>query len=167
MTTLTSSINVKFTGTQAGTPDKGAVSHAVADSIARSFTNGVAVNQANQMFVDTRTVAGSSNDDIDLAGILIDQLGTTVTFTSIKALLITSDLANGDVLNVGAAAANGFSTMYGASTDLVKVHPGGLMLLSNPTAAGYIVTAGTGDILRVANADASSATYTIYLIGTV
>lgn len=33
-----------------------------------SFTNGTGANQANEAFVDTRTLAASATEDLDLAG---------------------------------------------------------------------------------------------------
>jgi len=166
MSTFTGTMKINFSGTQAATPDKGSAAHSVAQAVNQAFANGTAADQANQMYVDTRTIAGSSNDDIDLAASLVDELGATITFTSIKGFLITSDAANGDVLNIGAGT-NAFFSFFGDTTDILKVHPGGTAMLVNPTAAGYAVTASTADILRIANADASSATYTIYLIGTI
>jgi hypothetical protein len=166
MSTFTGSMKINFAGTQAASPDKGSAAHSVAQAVNQAFANGTAANQANQMFVDTRTVSGSSNDDLDLSGSFVDELGATIAFTSIKGFLITSDAANGDVLNIGAGT-NPFFSFFADSTDILKVHPGGTAMLVNPTAAGYAVTASTADILRIANADASSATYTIYLIGTI
>ena len=40
------------------------------------------------------------------------------------------------------------------------------MLIASPTAAGWLVTAGTGDLLKIANGGAGSAVdYDIILIG--
>lgn len=128
--------------------------------------DGVGVNQADRLFTDQRTISASSNDDLDLAGSLADAFGQTITFARIKAILIKAAAANVNDLVVGAAAANAFVGPFGASTHTVKVRPGGFLLLACPDATGWAVTAGTGDILRIANgAGGSSVTYDIVLIG--
>jgi hypothetical protein len=48
----------------------------------------------------------------------------------------------------------------------VKLKPGGLMLLVAPTAAGFPVVAGTGDLLNIVNANAgASGAYDIVVVG--
>lgn len=133
-----------------------------------TWTTGTGLNQANAIFSDQRTIAASSNDDLDLAGGLTDGLGATLTFTRIKAILIFAAVANVNNVVMGNAAANGFVGPFGAATHTLSVRPGGLEVLMAPDATGYAVTAGTGDILRIANsAGGSSVVYDIVLIGTV
>lgn len=52
------------------------------------------------------------------------------------------------------------------SSDIINIRPGGALILLAPDATGYAVTAGTGDLLRIANsAGSTSVTYDIILIG--
>ena len=47
-----------------------------------------------------------------------------------------------------------------------QMQPGGTLLLVAPNAAGYAVTAGTGDLLKVANSGGSTGvTYDIVIVG--
>lgn len=130
------------------------------------FTNGSGANQAADLYAASRTVALSANDDIDLSGVLLNNLGTTLAFTKIKAIRIRADSANPGDLLVGPAAANGFLAPFNAAADRVRVAPGGVLELINPSAAGWAVTAGTADLLRVTNGSGSgSATYKIEILG--
>lgn len=163
---LSGSVNVILKSAFSETQDIGSKSYAANKNYNQAFANGTGINQANQIWTDTRTISGSSNDDIDLAGVLTDVYGTTLTFTSIKAIIINSLATNGNALNVGAGT-NPFLTMFGDATDIIVVRPGGTFAIINPEANGYAVTASTGDILRIANADASDATYDIIIIGEI
>jgi len=128
--------------------------------------DGVGVNQADRLFTDQRTITASANDDLDLAAVLTDAFGQVITFARVKAILIVAAAANVNDLVVGAAAANAFVGPFGASTHTIKVRPGGMLLLACADATGWAVTAGTGDILRVANgAGGSSVVYDIIIIG--
>ena len=77
-------------------------------------------------------------------------------------------LADGRVATIGEDGANGFVTWLNAAADKVKINPGGMFALYDPSAAAYAVTASTGDILRITETGSSNAvTYNIILIGTV
>jgi hypothetical protein len=128
------------------------------------LADGTGADQANRIWHDTRTVNASSSDDIDLTAVLTDAFGATLTFARIKALLIRAAAGNGDVLNVGGDAAALVGWVADAS-DIVKVRPGGLLLLAAPDATAYASTATTADILQIANPDDEAATYDIVLIG--
>lgn len=133
-----------------------------------SLKNGTGGNQANQLFTDTRTLAASTSEDLDLSGVLTNPLGASITFTKIKAIIIESSSANANDVIVGGAPSNGLSTPFGDVSDKVKVKPGGLFCLIAPDANGYAVTAGTGDLLRVANGGSGSTVeYSIIVIGVV
>ena len=128
--------------------------------------DGTGLNQASKTYSATRTVAASANDDIDLAGVLTDILGLApLTFLTVKAIVIRAADANVSNLSVGPAPANGFLGPFNAAADRVTVRPGGAFVIAAPQ-TGFTVTAGTGDILRVANGAGGSATYTIEITGT-
>lgn len=131
-----------------------------------SFADGAGAGQAQKIFSDTRTLAASATEDLDLAGSLTDAFGATLTFTEIKAILIKAAAGNANNVIVGGASSNQFATPFGAGTHTLTVRPGGLLLLAAGDATGYGVTAGTGDLLKIANsAGGTSVTYDIVLIG--
>lgn len=148
--------------------DVGSVTYPINFTSSTTFSNGTGDDQANRAFVDTRTLAASSSEELDLAGGLTDAFGNTLTFTKVKALIITAADANTNQVHVGGAASNGITSFCVAANDIMRVMPGGTLAMIAPQNAGYFVVAGTGDLLKIANsAGGTSVTYTIIIIGTV
>lgn len=133
-------------------------------SVQFGFTNGAGANQCDRVWADQRVLNASTNDDLDLAGVLTDVFGVTLTFARIKGMLIRSSAANTQQFTVGAAT-NPFVSWATGTTPAVVVRPGGLFLLVGPDATGYTVTAATADILRIANGAGAAVTYDIVLFG--
>jgi hypothetical protein len=133
-----------------------------------AFANGTGANQANQTFVDTRTLSASATENLDMAGGLSDAFGTVLTMTRIKALMIQAAPGNTNDVLVGGAASNAISSIFGDVTDVVKIKQGGMLMLVAPDANGYAITATTADLLKIANsAGGTSVTYTIAILATV
>lgn len=165
---FTGRLDVKIAGTYGVDIDIGNRSYTLSKTYTNSFANGTAAEQANSIFTDTRTVAASSNDDLDVAGGITDAFGNTITFTNIKMIIVNAAAANTNDVLIGAEGTNPFSTFFGDATDKLILKPGGTFCLSNPGADGYGVTASTGDILRLANSSSgTSVTYDIVIIGEV
>jgi hypothetical protein len=134
-----------------------------------NLTSGTGAGAADLMFSDTRTIAASSDDDLDLAGGLTDNLGTALTFVKVKALIVVAAAANTNNVLIGGDATSTFLTWVESEPDAVVLRPGaGLALFAGPAdATGYAVTASTGDLLRISNSGAgSSVTYDIVIVGT-
>ncbi len=131
-----------------------------------NLTSGTGVNQATKLYSATRTLAASTTEDLDLAGVLLDAFGAALVFTAVKGLIVASSAANVNNVVVGGAATNGFINWVADPTDKVNVRPGGVLALFAPDATGYAVTAATGDLLRVGNGGAgTSVTYDIVVLG--
>ncbi len=131
-----------------------------------TLTSGTGANQASNVFSDTRTLAASGSESLDLAGVLTNAFGAVLTFTKIKAIIITAEATNTNDVVVGGAATNAFASMFGAATDKIKVKPGGAFAIVAPDVNGFAVTAGTGDLLQIANSGAGTGvTYDIIIIG--
>ena len=133
-------------------------------TIQKEFTNGTGTGQANLIFRDQRTLADGANESLDLAGVLTDPFGTVLTFAKVKIILI-ENLSTTQTLTVGGATSNQFINWVGTATDSIKIPPGGFFAISAP-AAGYAVTAGTGDLLKVANSAGAACTYNVVILGT-
>ncbi len=162
--TLTSNVSVTVQAIDAKT---GALSNprdVLSKSIQKSFSNGTGNNQADKIFRDQRTLADGANESLDLAGMLTDPFGATLTFVKVKAVII-ENLSTTQTLTVGGAASNQFINWVGAATDTVKIPPGGFFAISAPL-AGFGVTAGTGDLLKVLNSAGAACTYNVIVIGT-
>lgn len=149
-----------------GAPDLGTARHDLNLARSYAFSDGTGVDQANALFADKRTLAASASEDLDLAGGITDALGATLTLSAVKAIRIHAAAANGGNITVGGAAANAFIGPFGAAAHTVSIPPNGIVELINPSAAGWAVVAGTGDLLRVTNANAGAAAdYTIEILG--
>lgn len=133
------------------------------------LTDGTTANKADLLFADQRTVASASNDDLDLAGVLADAFGTTITAAELVAILLINEprsgTANTTDLTIGGGS-NPVSGFLGGTTPTIgPIKPGGVFLLGAGDAAGIgSVAAGTGDILRIANSSGASATYQIAIL---
>lgn len=162
---VSATINIDVTGTLSGTNDLGSPRMPFSLNEIVSFTPGSAAGQANLVFPDTRTIAASGNDDIDLSGVLSGVFGGTLAFTAVRAIIIRASAANTNNLVIGNAPSNQFLGPLGAAAHTLAIRPGDELVLTARN-AGWTVTAGTGDILRIANGGSgTSVTYDIIIIG--
>lgn len=139
----------------------------VTQTVDVTLVDGTAAGAADLMFSDQRTLAASANEDLDLAGVLADVLGTTLTMVRVKGLYIAAAAGNTNDVVVGAAAANQWATLLNAA-GTVTLRPGAVFMATAGVAdaTAWAVTASTGDLLRVANsAGGTSVTYDIVVIG--
>ena len=131
-----------------------------------AITSGTGANQADQLWSDTRTLALSTGEDLDLAGGITDVYGNVLTMARVKMIYITAASTNGSTISVGGASATQFVGWVANSSDIVKIRPGGGFMLIAPDATAYVVGAGTADLLKVLNDDgAAGATYSIIIVG--
>jgi len=146
--------------------DLGTAKIPLTKDLSLTFSNGTGANKAQAVFADNRSLAASASEDLDLSGALVDVYGNTISFATIKAILVVADSTNGSTLSIGGAATNAFVNWVANASDIVKIRSGGFLLLAAPDVTGYPVTAGTGDLLHIANDDAGAgAIYDIMLIG--
>lgn len=165
--TYTGTVKLSVVGTLLKDIDIGTVSHLVNYTASNTLTNGTGADSANMVWVDTRTLTASSSENLDLAGVLVNALGTTLTFTKIKGIIVAASSANTNNVVIGGNA-NALVNWVGNANDVVNVTPGGIFCLTAPGATAYAVTASTGDILQIANSSSgTSVTYDIILIGVV
>lgn len=138
-------------------------------SYAKSFawSTGAAINQADRAFADTRTIAASGTDDLDLSGTALqDVLGANLALVRVKLIAIYAYAANTNSVVIGNAAATQFVGPFGSATHTITLPPNGLFMVTAPTAAGWTVGAGASDLLRVANSGAgTSVTYDVVILG--
>jgi hypothetical protein len=128
------------------------------------FVAGVAAGQISKSFVDTRPLAASIGEDLDLAGPLVDPLGQPAVFANVKLMYFKAAETNVNPVIVGNAAANGFIGPFGAATHTIAIQPGDAWLITNRV--GWTVAAGTGDLLHVLNGGAgTSVSYDVILLG--
>lgn len=167
MTISTTVATISIKGSVVGTIDIGEALHNIALSGSQTFDNGTGANQADMIFTDTRTLSASATENLDLAASLTNAFGTTLTFTKVKAILITAATGNTNAVQVTRPASNGVP-LFMAAGDGIALTPGGVFYAAWPDASGVAVTASTGDLITITNsAGGTSVTYNVLIIGTV
>lgn len=130
------------------------------------LAEGTGANSADRMFHDQRTIAASGTEDLDLAGSLSGPFGNTLTYVELRAILISASSSNTNNVRVTRPASNGVP-LFLAASDGIDIPPGGVFLWSCPADGKVTVTAGTGDLITVANSSSgTSVTYDVVIIGT-
>lgn len=164
MAGVAATIEVGIHGKQSGTGDLATPQVPISIDEIMEFSAGTAaVGQANILFQDTRTIAASGTDDLDVAGVLGDALGATIAAAEIVAIFVKAHEGNTNNVNVTRPASNGVP-MFLAAGDGFALGPGDFFIRTNR--AGVGVTAATGDLITLANSGAgTSVTYDVVIIG--
>ncbi|MEQ8409128.1 MAG: hypothetical protein RKH07_12715 [Gammaproteobacteria bacterium] len=162
---LTAQVKLAIAASQLNALDLGTGQYPVNFNNTVNLANGTGANQANMIFTDTRTLSASANEDLDLAGSLVDAFGNTITFTKLKGIIVTADAGNTNNVQVTRPASNGVPLLMAAG-DGIALTPGASFYAMFPGADGVAVTASTGDLINIANsAGSTSVTYSVILIG--
>jgi len=163
--TMQTTIDVNLAAVLATALDLGSAQYSPVINKRISLATGTGAQQADQIFTDTRTVAASGTDPLDLAGSLTGPLGGVLTFVKLKAILVRAAAGNANNVRVNRPATNGVP-LFLAASDAIDVLPGGLFLWVAP-GAGVTVTAATGDVINCDNSGSgTSVTYDVAIIGT-
>lgn len=150
---------------QSGTGDLGTPKLSVNVEKVLSLIPGTdAVNKANILFQDTRTLAASANEDLDLVGVLTDAFGATINTAEVLLVYISASTGNTNAVEFGPAASAGALLGFKDASDRLVIRPGKYACLANGD--GWAITATTADKVNIANAGAgSSVTYDIIIVG--
>lgn len=127
--------------------------------------NGIGYDQADLVFFDSRTLGGSS-ENLDLVGGFNDAFGSAVSPAKIK-LVVIANKSQSLTLTAKSAASNGWTGMFGGSTDAVSIGKAssqayGYLVWVAPQ--GVAITAGTGDSITISGTAGQS--YDIMVVGT-
>jgi hypothetical protein len=138
---------------------------AVSIAAAWGISTGTTAGLADKIWGDTRTVLTTATDTVDLATVLTNAFGTVETFIRVKAVVVVAGLANTTTLTVARPAANGALLFAAVSDALAPISGGGFVAWCDP-GTGFVVTAGTVDLISVINSAGGTATYDIAVVGT-
>lgn len=157
-------INVSLKVNQTGVADLGAPSFGFEINRNLTYTGGVAtIDQADVLFSDKRTLAASATENLDLAGVLVDALGSTVACAEVVTIYVSAESSNTNNVLIGGATTNAFNGPLSA-TGTYSLEPGEFVVFNSRK--GWPVTPATGDILKMANSGAGTAvSYSIVIIG--
>jgi hypothetical protein len=131
--------------------------------------NGTGANQATTVFFDSRTLpavttTGTTSENLDLSGSLVDAFGDSVLLTKVKAIYVEALENNaGNVIfgGTGTTALLGF----GSAASFVVIPPGQAVLQTNLSTAGWTITGGSADLIHFGNPATTAAAYRVWLIG--
>ncbi|MET9954214.1 hypothetical protein ABZ135_22060 [Streptomyces sp. NPDC006339] len=164
---LTSDLGISVSATLTKTADLSTPSDPLSWRRGVHLESGTTAGKADLRFADTRTLAASATEDLDLAGVLTDVYGQAITFARIKGIFVSAASTNTNNVVIGAATSNAWATLFNA-TGTITLRPGDTFaaISGAAQATAWAVTAGTGDLLKVANSGAgSSVSYDIVIVG--
>jgi hypothetical protein len=164
---LNATVDIDVIAVLSAARDMGSASAPLAKRAKIVLANGVLANQADVIWADTRTVAPSATDALDLAGGgLVDALGVAFAPLKVKMILVVASGVNANPVQLVRPASNGVPFLMAAG-DGISLLPGAAFCWVSPSAAGVPITAGTGDLLNIINGGAgTSVDYDIMIIGT-
>ena len=146
--------------------DLGTASFDLTELVDFGLTSGTGAGAADLMFTDTRTLAASGTENLDLAGSLTDAFGATLTFVELRAVVIKASPGNTNNVEVTTPASSG-CPLFLDDGDGIPVPPGGVFLWACPADGKVTVTPSTGDLLTVTNsAGTTGVTYDVVILGT-
>lgn len=166
MAGVNAQIALRLTAQQIGSADLGSPRMTLdpIDKLLQFVSGTDAVNKLDILFSDTRTLAASASEDLDLAGVLASALGGTITAGEIVAIYIEAAAGNTNTVNFTRPASNGLAGLFLAAGDGVAIKPGEFQLFVSQK--GWPVAAGTGDLVNVANsAGGTPVTYDVVVLG--
>lgn len=162
---VTAQVRLSIAASLAGANDLGTPKLKIDDILeSLELTPGTgSTSQADLLFTDTRTLAASATEDLDLAGVLSTAFGATITAAEVVLIYVAAAAANTNNVNLTRPASNGVP-IFLAAGDGVAVKPGEFFLLQSRS--GVAVTASTGDLLTFTNSSSgTSVTYDVVIIG--
>lgn len=165
---LTSSLSMAVSASQAVAADLGSASRVANVRRAVALASGTGAGQSDLVFSDRRTLAASGTENLDLAGVLTDAFGATLTFVKVKGIYVSASSANTNSVVVGAAGTNPWIGLLNAA-GTVTLRPGMafMAMAGQADATGMGVVASTGDLLKVTNGSSGTGVdYDVVIIGT-
>jgi len=133
---------------------------------ARQLLEGNGDNQAEAVWhADSQTLLDAASTTLDLTALERTILGdlNTVTFLTVKAILLVNENTGDGELLLGGAAADEWSEPFGADGDQLAVPPDSPLLLANRR-DGWDVDASNKNLKLAASG--GEVTYSIAIIGT-
>lgn len=166
-TTLTTNLSARITWNFKESLDLSNVIDSSYLDYSLDMATGTGASLADKVWHDSRSLTTGTADNLDVNALTNSIYGNTVTsiFVKIRAILIVNlATTSGYDLTIGNGT-NPWIGPFGAAAHTVTCHANGIWYMTNPV-AGWTITNGTGDILKINNGSAGTIAYKIALIGT-
>lgn len=160
----TQTVSVSVGATIQSTLNGRSTTVSLSSDLKRVLTYGTIADSADLGYYDSLTVASTGvPSSLDLSGgVLIDVNGRPVTFVEVTTLVV-ANLSTTQTLTVGGGS-NYFDWGAGSGTKTLK--PGErAVLIDLGVDPGYVVTAGTGDLFKIATGAGTLVPYEILIAG--
>lgn len=167
--TLTADLKASLNWLNQETLDLSTVNDSAKLDYSKSLANGTAVDLADRIWHDERTITTGANDDLDLTALARTLYGVSspVALVKLKVLMIVVlSTVTGDKLKLDSSVTNGYVGPFdGSAASKVVVGADSPLILANKK-DGFGAVSGTNKIIRITNPGATSVLYRIVLIGT-
>lgn len=147
--------------------DLSTVNDAAKAEYSQSIATGTGSGLADKIWHDARTLTAGSADNLDLTALTQSIFGSTVSYAFVKVKgiwLRNMNTLSGDDLVIGNGT-NPFNPGLSAGTATLTAYANSVLMLQNYY-AGWTVTNGSADVLKINNGTANSITYRIAIWGT-
>ena len=160
---LVSSYELIFLSDQTETSGFGTTRDNVRYRIFQPFSDGTGTFSADLKYRGSGDIAANASITIDLVGGINDLLGNSVSFATVKSLVI-ENTATTTLVFGNPPVDSGWSAWCGAVTETLFIPASGVMVLAAPR-TGYAIAAGSDTIRLLSNGDGTGS-YRIWAIGT-
>lgn len=159
MADLTLTTNLTFNGKLEKVLDLRTAVDPIAIISQDTLADGTAANQGNEVWIDQRTLAGTS-ESVDLVdGTLFNAFGDGITLSAMKILWIRNrGTTSGEDLTI-----SGDAMPLTGTTPKITVEPGGQLFWHSPV-DGKALATNTADTLTI-DSGAATITYDILIAG--
>jgi hypothetical protein len=159
--TLTGTVRTSLQWTRTDTQEVGSIANRKTQSATYAISDGDGPGEADLVFADQRTIPANAIEEFDLLNLSQQTLGVTVPFVfrQLRVIrLVNESTTAGRRLLVGVDPGRP-TVVYAA-----EVGPGSEWIAVNQTDAWEVVAENS--VIRIANPNAASVTYSLFLIGT-
>lgn len=161
---LSSRIQVNVVSNLASVVGLASVAAALQKMWTTELADGDGAGEADKIYsLDEQTISDGGTLSLDLAGALEDALGAVFTPARVKAVIIKAADTNTTNLTLFGDAAS--VPLLNTAATTITLKPGGLFVLTDPGATGYVVTGATADIIKIVNGAGAAAKVSIVVIG--
>jgi hypothetical protein len=158
---LTGQVRTAISWTRLDTQEVGSITNRKTANATYNITDGDGPGEADLVFADSRTIPANTIESFDLLNLTQQALGVTVPFVfrQLRAIrVVNTTTTSGRRLLVGVDPGRP-TVVYAA-----EVGPGSEWFSINQTDSWEVTEANS--VIRIANPNAASVTYELYLFGT-
>lgn len=128
-----------------------------------ALADGVATGRADSVIAKRFDLGATDTEIIDFAS-TINPIRRGTSFSGIKALMFKASVNNAGALAIQPDPGRPWFAPFNADTDVVRLEPGGCLLLTNSAATGWAVSSGA-DRLAIENLSGAQASVEVVIVG--